>query len=221
MIGINEVAQKVIEKPQSSFDPSKRVSEVNSETKKTTYDPSKRVDTTSESNRENENKGLTDINGRDKISIDDNGKPYAENGELLPNAEYVLNGNRYVTDDRGRIIQVEGNLDLPRETTERPKLPDTPDRKKSDDRGHLVAREFGGSDEIGNLVSMDSEVNRNGDFRKLELELKQAIKDGSEVSIKTDVVYDGDSKRPSTFKVTYTIDGETYVKTIINDRKDV
>ena len=68
---------------------------------------------------------------------------------------------------------------------------------------------------------MDSEVNRNGDFRKLELELKQAIKDGSEVSIKTDVVYDGDSKRPSAFKVTYTIDGEAYVKTIINERKDV
>ena len=37
MIGINEVAQKVIEKPQSSFDPSKRVSEVNSETKKIEY----------------------------------------------------------------------------------------------------------------------------------------------------------------------------------------
>ena len=139
----------------------------------------------------------------------------------MPNAEYVLNGNKYATDDKGRIIQVEGNLDLPSETTERPKLPDTPDRKESDDRGHLVAREFGGSDEIGNLVSMDSEVNRNGDFRKLELELKQAIKDGSEVSIKTDVVYDGDSKRPSAFKVTYTIDGEAYVKTIINERKDV
>ena len=38
MIGINEVAQKVVEKPQSSFDPSKRVGEVNGETKKTTYD---------------------------------------------------------------------------------------------------------------------------------------------------------------------------------------
>ena len=221
MIGVNEVVQKVIEKSQSSFDPSKRVSEVNGETKKTTYDPSKRVDTTSESNRENENKWLADINGKGKISVDDNSKPYAENGELLPNAEYVLNGNKYATDDKGRIIQVEGNLDLPSETTERPKLPDTPDRKESDDRGHLVAREFGGSDEIGNLVSMDSEVNRNGDFRKLELELKQAIKDGSEVSIKTDVVYDGDSKRPSAFKVTYTIDGEAYVKTIINERKDV
>ena len=63
MIGVNEVVQKVIEKSQSSFDPSKRVSEVNGETKKTTYDPSKRVDTTSESNRENENKWLADING--------------------------------------------------------------------------------------------------------------------------------------------------------------
>lgn len=220
MIGVNE-AQIAIKKLQSSFDPSKRVGEVNGETKKTTYDPSKRVDAISETNKENENKELADINGNGKISVDDNSKPYAENGELLPNAEYVLNGNKYVTDDKGRIIQVEGKLDLPSETTERPKLPDTPDRKESDDRGHLVAREFGGSDEIGNLVSMDSEVNRNGDFRKLELELKQAIKDGSEVSIKTDVVYDGDSKRPSAFKVTYTIDGEAYVKTIINERKNV
>lgn len=221
MIGVNEVAQIAIKKLQSSFDPSKRVGEVNGETKKTTYDPSKRVDAIFESNKENENKELADINGNGKISVDDNSKPYAENGELLPNAEYVLNGNKYVTDDKGRIIQVEGKLDLPSETTERPKLPDTPDRKESDDRGHLVAREFGGSDEIGNLVSMDSEVNRNGDFRKLELELKQAIKDGSEVSIKTDVVYDGDSKRPSAFKVTYTIDGEAYLKTIINERKNV
>ncbi|MDY5467359.1 MAG: hypothetical protein SPF98_07235 [Campylobacter sp.] len=34
MIGVNEVAQKAVEKPQSSFDPSKRVGEVNGETKK-------------------------------------------------------------------------------------------------------------------------------------------------------------------------------------------
>ena len=60
MIGINEVAQKVVEKPQSLFDPSKRVSEVSGETKKTTYDPSKRVESNTETNKEGEKLGLTD-----------------------------------------------------------------------------------------------------------------------------------------------------------------
>ena len=60
MIGINEVVQKVVEKPQSSFDPSKRVGEVNGETKKTTYDPSKRVESNTETNKEGEKRGLTD-----------------------------------------------------------------------------------------------------------------------------------------------------------------
>ena len=158
-----------------------------------------------------------------ECKTDDNGKIYAKMGPdfyfvLEPNCEYTLNGYKYTTDDKGRIIKVEGELQLPKEKVPRPsELPYIEDRKPTDDRGHVVAHEFGGADTEGNLVPMDSELNRNGDWRKFEKELKAAKEAGKDVSFVIEPQYEDDSRRPSSFIVSYTIDGEYHEKEFKNE----
>lgn len=156
---------------------------------------------------------------------DDNGNIYNVDGKNLPNCKYELNGYEYETDDKGRIIKAEGDIKIP-EYKPRPKyLPDidgrrtSEDDRGSDDRGHLIAHEFGGADTEGNLVPMNSEVNQSGEYRKLEQELRKAKEEGHDVHVKVEPQYEDDSNRPSSFIVTYTIDGETYEKVIVNESK--
>ena len=67
-----------------------------------------------------------------------------------------------------------------------------------DDGGHLIARAFGGSKDIDNLVPQSKYINRsfkeNGQWYKMEKEWQKAIKKGREVkNIKIEVQYRGDS----------------------------
>ena len=66
---------------------------------------------------------------------------------------------------------------------------------------------------------MNSELNRNGDYRKLEKEWEQALYDKQNVHVDIEPVYSDASKRPDKFTVKYTIDGEYYEKVIINRRE--
>lgn len=183
------------------------------------YDPDKRI----EQRKENTDNTVPDIHidtaEQDK-KYDDNGTVYSIDGVLQPNTHYELNGYRYTTDDKGRIVKTEGTVILPTDKSPRPRLPDIPDRNPdTDDRGHLIAREFGGADTEGNLVPMDSDINQNGEYRKLEQELKKAAQNGSEVTVAIEPQYEGDSHRPKEFIVTYTIDGEISEKVIMNRRE--
>lgn len=156
---------------------------------------------------------------------DDNGNIYNVDGKNLPNCKYELKGYEYETDERGRIIRAEGDLELPPYQPRPKSLPDIDDlrteedEKGRDDRGHLIAHEFGGADTEGNLVPMNSEVNEYGEYRKLERELKKSKEDGHDVHVTVEPQYDNDSNRPSSFTVTYTIDDETYEKVIVNEAK--
>ena len=150
---------------------------------------------------------------------DDYGSQYIKDSTLLPDNCYVLNDYIYNTDSQGRIISCEGELKIPETKTERPTLPETPDRLSTDDRGHLIAREFGGADTKGNLVSMNAELNRNGDYRNWEREGSNAVKSGQFVSVHIELNYDEISKRPSSFTVTMIIDSEINEKTFLNKIK--
>lgn len=151
----------------------------------------------------------------DKIEYDDNGNAYKKNGELLPNTAYEINGYRYKTDEQGRIVEASGNLKI----TERDnrKVINEPmenigkgDEKETDDRGHLIGDQFDGSNKLENLVPMDANLNR-GEFKALENRLAKAVQEGKEVTIKVEPQYSGDSHRPDSFVVTYSIDGEESV----------
>ena len=144
---------------------------------------------------------------------DDNGKTYSENGHLLPNTTYELNGNVYTTDENGRIVHVEA---VPERTPENPRDNTAQQRCGGEDRlptdqgGHVVSRDLGGDSGDGNLVAMDSRINQS-DYKCMENDVKAALDEGKEVTTKTDISYDGDSERPDKITVTVTIDGKDTV----------
>ena len=147
--------------------------------------------------------------------VDDNGKVYRKDGKLLPNETYTLNGNVYYTDDQGRIVKVEAQVEV--NNDERPGLSgkSVEDKKETDDKGHLIAHTLGGSSDEGNLVAMDSNLNR-GPYKSMETEAKKASEEGKQVNMTVEVEYEGDSKRPVSFTVTLEIDGEVTVKKFYN-----
>ena len=151
--------------------------------------------------------------------IDDNGSVYIKNGELLPNTEYVLNGNTYKTDEKGRIISCES---IPQKPSENPRDIDAQtsvggrDRKPDDQGGHIVGHDLGGDDGLGNLVPMDARINQS-DYKRMENDIKQASEEGKDVKVKTELSYEGDSKRPDKITTTVTVDGKDTVYTFDNN----
>lgn len=158
----------------------------------------------------------------DKYRTDDNETPYAvrnpETGkyEMLPNADYTLNGYRYRTDANGNISDVSGKLRV--KSGKRPGISDTPKGMTAgDERGHLIADVFGGSNKIGNLVAMGFDLNRVS-YRALEKKLYDAANAGRDVSICIEVKYDG-SGRPTKLVLVYSIDGEVGYEQFTNDAR--
>lgn len=144
-----------------------------------------------------------------KERYDDNGLKFREGDNLLPDTKFEVNGYEYETDDKGRIASAEGKLriqDLNRSMEDVTKI-ENQEYKDGDHRGHLIGHRFGGSDKLENLVPMDGKLNQ-GDFAKMENMLADAVKDGADVYLKVEPIYEGGSTRPSEFKVSYSIDGE-------------
>lgn len=141
---------------------------------------------------------------------DDNGNIYKTNGELNPDTEYTVNGITYKTDSQGRIVSWEGEPGYNPEA-ERDGEAQTDaggeDRQEGDDGGHLVARVLDGSPGNENIVPMRDTVNR-GDYKKAENEIAKAKQEGKDVQDSGNIIYEGDSSRPSKIERTYTIDGE-------------
>lgn len=154
---------------------------------------------------------------------DDNGKLYRVDNELAPNTEYEINGYKYKTDDQGRIISAEGTLHM-KERKGRLPIKDSieeigkGDQKEGDDRGHLIGDQFDGSNGLENMVPQDANINEK-DFRNFENELAKEVKDGKEVNVKVEPVYEGESRRPGAIAVTYSIDGEESVRVFPNGQE--
>lgn len=151
---------------------------------------------------------------------DDNGVKYREGDNLIPNNEYEVRGYQYKTDGEGRIVEASGKLKMKDPDYERDmesvRHKEGQEYWDTDDRGHLIGHQFGGSDCLENLVPMDAKLNQ-GDFVKLETTLADAVKDGADVRLKVEPIYEGDSTRPSEFRVTYSIDGDKDVVVFKNE----
>ena len=144
--------------------------------------------------------------------FDDNGVKYREGNELLPNNEFEINSYTYKTDGEGRVISAEGKLQVKNhegrfDMDSRSAL-DKGDMRETDDRGHLIADRFNGSGGIENLVPMDSDLNQHGDYNKLEGTLSDAVRDGADVRLKVEPIYEAESTRPTEFRITFSIDGD-------------
>ena len=152
---------------------------------------------------------------------DDNGEPYAYDGVLLPNSEYDLNGYHYKTDSNGRIVEVSGTLKPKTHDGRKPlntKMDDIAwgDQREDDDRGHLIADQFDGSNDAGNLTAQNKDINRK-EVKDFEQQLAKEVAAGKKVEVKITVVYEGDSNRPSAYIYDCKIDGKPVKKIFKNE----
>ena len=143
--------------------------------------------------------------------------PFDELNKLKPNVRFKTGEFGYwgETDEFGRLTSMStDNLQLTARTKRLPHNPNTPEKAIGDDAGHIIADRFGGSPELDNLVSQLRSVNRQV-FARYERRWASAVSKGAKVELKIQVLYEGDSFRPSSFKLDYKIDGELYETVII------
>ncbi|WP_239928902.1 DNA/RNA non-specific endonuclease [Photobacterium sanguinicancri] len=136
------------------------------------------------------------------------------NKDLQSNAIYKVGNYTYRTDDLGRVKSVSGELDLSkvdRNTYQQAKAGKSHGIKDGlidDEGGHLIASIFKGPGEQINYAAMDGNLNK-GAWKRMENKWAKALKGDppKKVEVEINAIYDGDSKRPSTFDVFYEIDG--------------
>ena len=215
-----EVAQKTPEQSNKmdAFNPDQRIdSEVKNEKldEVKQYNPDERI---TEYKPDGE---IIESKEGEKQYFDSNGNLYRIGDRLLPNVSFEINGYEYKTDKKGRVVLAEGKLSLPEEeykrNMEKVKEKEGQEYKETDDQGHLIGHQFGGSDKLENLVPMDSNLNR-GDYAKLEKTLADAVKDKADVRLKVEPVYENGSTRPSEFRVSYSINGDRETRVFRNER---
>lgn len=232
-IDISENARRIKDK-SDKFDPDKRmeISTIHEESSdkhsdsgdikqpqsKNATDTSNNTDNTEQQNPHKE------VRDGKTYYYDANENLYRVDNDLVPNNQYEINGYKYETDENGRIISAEGDLHLKDRDGRLPIKDSIEDvgkgnQKATDDRGHLIGDQFDGSNGLENLVPQDANINRN-DFKNFENELAKEVKEGKNVHVKVEPVYDGDSHRPSAIVVTYSIDGEESVRVFPNDKEE-
>ncbi|MCA6223136.1 DNA/RNA non-specific endonuclease [Photorhabdus sp. UCH-936] len=125
-----------------------------------------------------------------------------------PNTIYHVDDNKtYKTDSLGRVHSVEAKLLL--NANDRNGYQQCKAGKcgnPGDDGGHLIATIFNGPGEKLNIVPMDSNLNR-GAWKKMENRWANALKEGKQINVKIEPVYSGNSQRPTSINVRYSING--------------
>ena len=143
---------------------------------------------------------------------------HLENGKLKPNVTYKTGEHDYfyTTNEDGLIVSARtDDLQLKKHERRHKHNPNTYGKEPGDHAGHLIGDRFGGSPELDNLVSQAENVNKR-EYRKIEERWAKALKNGQKVTVNIDIHYDGGGVRPSSFDVTYTIDGVQHKQKIRN-----
>ena len=136
--------------------------------------------------------------------------------QLKENIVYESKGYYYQTDELGRIKAAQGDLRLEagkRNNRDQLKA-GYEDRLPNDHGGHLIARIFGGSGELDNLVAMDKIVN-TVKYREIERVWYTSLNEGKKVEVKIDIIYEEVNKRPTGFNVTYRVDDNPKVTSFL------
>ena len=145
--------------------------------------------------------------------------------KLKANIEYTTpHGHVYRTDHKGCIKEVYADdlsLHDGGRNTYAQRTVGREDRLPDDDGGHLIARAFGGSKDIDNLVPQSKYINRsfkeNGEWYNMEKDWQKAIKGGGTIkNIKIEVQYESHSQRPTAFQVKYEMNNKKYERNIEN-----
>ena len=141
------------------------------------------------------------------------------NGELAPNTDYVVGRYTYTTDATGRVVEARGRVRLDRHdrnTYQQGKAAEVggiKDAVDGDQGGHLFAAMFDGPGEQINYHPMTRELNGGGgDWYNMEQEWRTALQQNKSVDARIRAEFDGDSKRPAAFRVTFWIDGKKHTR---------
>lgn len=152
--------------------------------------------------------------------------------ETMPNKTYVIDGTTtFKTDELGRTVLAEQDRTTPSDDVKADlddnrrtlvdKFKDGLDSNK-EDAGHILQKNQGGIDEVINLVPMDNGWQRSGgEWRCLESREEALIKDAQdngakEIISRRELIYDGDSKRPSKIKFETIIDGKVEISETVD-----
>ncbi|WP_330993516.1 DNA/RNA non-specific endonuclease, partial [Pluralibacter gergoviae] len=124
-----------------------------------------------------------------------------------PNKVYSSSNGSFETDGMSRTVSVNATLSINKNDRNTYQQCEAGKCGNSgDEGGHLIASIFGGPREKINIIPMDGNLNK-GAWKSMENTWGNALKDGKKVEVKIEPVYIGDSKRPDSFSVTYSIDG--------------
>lgn len=85
-------------------------------------------------------------------------------------------------------------------------------REGTDDGGHLIATQFGGSPGLDNLVAENSFINRS-QYKQLENAWARDLAAGNRVIVNIEPYYGGDTERPTHITGSYTVirpDGKSF-----------
>ncbi len=139
---------------------------------------------------------------------------------LLPNKEYIVNTYKFTTDNLGRITKGEGQLQI-KSREKRLSIRDSIEdigkgyQLEGDQRGHIIADVFNGPNGLENAIPQNQSINQS-DYKKIELELLKEIKNGRIVNVTIELLHTGNSFRPKTHVIYYSIDGEENCRIIPN-----
>ncbi|MDZ7923109.1 MAG: DNA/RNA non-specific endonuclease [Marinagarivorans sp.] len=165
----------------------------------------------------NSNSIILDTTGKTQVSVSTGARGAWDkriNGDLDPNQVYKLdNGHAFITDDKGRVTQVGGDLDPEKfdRNYYQQRLAGKAENATGYDGGHLIGTQLGGAGDKINLVPMTSGLNR-GRYLQMENEIAKAMLDPNvkNVSIKIDVGYPPtNTVTPNKIQVTAIIDGNS------------
>lgn len=120
---------------------------------------------------------------------------------MLPNQEYVLNGNHYFTDHLGRVDWWYGHpIDqkAPRDNNAQRNLEN---KAPGENAGHIIAARHNGYGAGVNLVRQNQAVNQR-DIAAFERETDTLLHSGQDVRLYGSISYIGDSNQPAAFTTT-------------------
>ena len=151
-------------------------------------------------------------------SIIRDGSHINSDGTLKPNVKYTTGEHEYIytTNENGFINSAHADkLEFKTHAGRLKHESKTLGKLKGDHAGHLFGDRFGGSPKLDNLVSQAQRVNAS-EYKVIENQWAKAIKEGKDVSVDIFVNYSDLTGRPSSFDVSYVIDGIDYFHTISN-----
>ena len=131
--------------------------------------------------------------------------------DVKPNIEIIKDNFTAKTDQFGRTVSSKIS-DLQIKETGRETLSDKlrdGSYKPNDERGHIIADNFGGPATKENIVPQDKIVNKS-QFKEVENTVRRLKAEGHKVDYEVKTNYSGKDPRPSSFEPKITVDGKEY-----------